>query len=354
MLECPTGLRFGNLLRPLWRHRFGDYAILRDVAMSSARTMKDVRGFIKNTLGVSTLRALHAENPWLDFLGVAAYWGSCVVLFWRLAVTPFGPAWIVLFVTQGFAFQCLGLLSHDAFIHRRIWGDRLSWIGAMISSFPVLLCPTWYLIFHRDHHLHLGTADDTETYKQNLDLFWKRLLFLTAIGDFLAKKGRLSRHDRAVPTIIPRTAGEGRRLTTERILLALFLAVILAAAFIWPRWILCGYVLPLLIVTPLASTLRVILEHADADPDNGFHLGTYYRCGPISRALFVADAGDCHIVHHIFSQIPWYRMKEATRLMRPILLSEGVIERRSITQLLAGWFVRVFPHRSLWFVSEPH
>jgi fatty acid desaturase len=320
--------------------------------MSSARTLKDVRATIKDALGTSTLRSLHDQNAMLDLLGVAAYWGSCVVFFYLLAVLPFGAMWALVFVAQGFAFQCLGLLSHDAFIHRRIWGDCGSWFGAMVSSFPVLLCPTWYLIFHRGHHAHLGTEHDTETYKGNLDSPWKRFLFLTAIGDFLAKKGRLGQSDRPVPAIAVSSIKEGQRLAAERILLTLFVAIVIGASFIWPRYVVFGYVLPLLTVTPLASTLRVILEHADADPENGFHIGTFYRCGPVSRALFVADAGDCHVVHHIFSQIPWYRMQQATRLMRPILLREGVVERRSIAQLLSGWFVRGFPHRSLWFKAE--
>ena len=112
-----------------------------------------------------------------------------------------------------------------------------------------------------------------------------------------------------------------------------------------------GYVLPLLIVTPIASSLRVVLEHAEADPANNFHLGTFYRTGIVTRLLFVADSGDCHLVHHIFSQIPWYRMGRATRLMQPILIRESVVERRSLSRLLVGWFVRCYPHRSLWFAG---
>lgn len=317
--------------------------------MNAAYDLNAVRAAIKKQLGTETLRELHRESVLLDAVGVLAYWGTVVLLFILLAVLPFGPVWVFCFLLQGFALQCLGLLSHDAFIHRRIWGDRGSWVGAMISSFPVLLCPTWYLIAHRDHHVHLGTERDTETYKNNLDGIWKRVFFLTAIGDRLAKLGRLSKADTPMPSVLPKTEKERRRLSAERAGLAVFVFGVAGAAVLWPGWVLSGYVLPLLIVTPIASSLRVVLEHADADPDNNFHLGTYYRTGIVTRVLFVADSGDCHLVHHIFSQIPWYRMGRATRLMRSILIQEGVVERRSLPQLLVGWFVRCYPHRSLWF-----
>ncbi|HEX4260286.1 MAG TPA: fatty acid desaturase [Acetobacteraceae bacterium] len=321
--------------------------------MTPSDGLNDVRAAIKRAIGAERLRDLHRPSRLADALGVLVYWGAPVGLFIALARLPFGQLWGLAFVAQGFAFQCLGLLSHDAFNHRRIWGDRLSWIGAMVSSFPVLLCPTWYRISHRDHHAYLGTARDTETYKQNLDTVLKRAAFLTLPGDRLAKLGRLSAADAPMPEILPGTPTERRRLRIERVCLVLFLVGVAACAVRWPGPVLCGYVLPLAIVTPLASSLRIILEHADVDPDNRFHLGTYYRTGRVTRFLFVADSGDCHLVHHIFSQIPWYRMGEATRLMRPVLIGNGVVERASLRQLLVGWFIRGFPHRSLWFAASP-
>jgi fatty acid desaturase len=317
--------------------------------MSAFRELNAVRAEIKRELGVSQLKDLHRESRLLDAAGVLAYWGSVAALFVLLALVPFGALWCLAFVAQGFALQCLGLLSHDAFNHRRIWGDLGSWIGSIVSSFPVLLCPTWYLISHSDHHAYLGTAKDTETYKQNLDTIWKRIFFLTLPGDRLAKLGRLSKTDAPMPAILPRTAKERRRLKAERVCLGLFVLGVAGAAVLWPGWVLAGYVLPLCIVIPIASSFRIILEHADADPANAFHLGTYYRTGIITRIIFVADSGDCHLIHHIFSQIPWYRMGRAARLMRPILIERGVVERLSLLQLLSGWFVRGFPHRSLWF-----
>lgn len=317
--------------------------------MSSIRDLNVVRAAVKKQLGGQVLKDLHRENWLVDVMGVLAYVGSVIALFVLLANLPFGLICCLCFIAQGFALQGLGLLAHDAFIHRKIWGDRGSWIGSIIFFFPVLLRPTWYIILHTNHHAFLGTDDDTEAYKQNLDAIWKRLFFLTIAGDRMTRLGKLSKGDAKVPVISPRTYKEQRRLAVEQVGLILFILGIVVSSVLWPTYVLSGYVLPLLIATPVASSLRTILEHADVDPTNEFHLGTYYRTGLITRILFVADSGDCHLVHHIFSHIPWYRMGKATRVMRPILTEKGVIERQSLLQLLVGWFVRGFPHRSLWF-----
>jgi len=67
-------------------------------------------------------------------------------------------------------------------------------------------------------------------------------------------------------------------------------------------------------------------------------VGTFYRTGFITRPMFLWSAGDCHMVHHYYANIPFYRMPEAIRLMRPILLREGVYEHRSLIPLMADWF----------------
>jgi fatty acid desaturase len=109
-----------------------------------------------------------------------------------------------------------------------------------------------------------------------------------------------------------------------------------------------GFLLPALFGLPVANTLRTILEHSETNPENNYHCATYYRTGFLTRPLFFWDAGDCHLVHHIFPGIPWYRMGEACDALRPFLLEHGVRERRSLLELVKGYFVDVRPHRSLW------
>lgn len=101
-------------------------------------------------------------------------------------------------------------------------------------------------------------------------------------------------------------------------------------------------------MTPVVSGLRTILEHSECDPKNVFHCATFYRTGYITGPLFFWDAGDCHIVHHIFPAIPFYRMPAAVKAIAPILKAHGARERRSLLDLLEGWFWRKEEHRTIW------
>ncbi len=105
--------------------------------------------------------------------------------------------------------------------------------------------------------------------------------------------------------------------------------------------------LPFLIVTPIVSTMRVLMEHGEANPNNLYHSGTYYRTGFVMRWLYLFELGDCHVVHHLYPAIPYYRCKDAANRLHPFLMRNGVVER-SLWQLMFGWFVQNQPHRYLW------
>ena len=170
---------------------------------------------------------------------------------------------------------------------------------------------------------------------------------LTIVGTQMSWLGGFRNTDR--PAWKPEyTDAERRRVRNETIYLVLWIVGVIAAAFIWPRPVLLGYVLPLTVVAPIASNLRVILEHADSDPADPINNATYYRTGWISGPLFFWDSGDCHLVHHLYPSIPFYRMRRACRVMRPVLLAAGAREHRSFLALLKGWFIDNRPHGTPW------
>jgi fatty acid desaturase len=101
------------------------------------------------------------------------------------------------------------------------------------------------------------------------------------------------------------------------------------------------------VVTPVLNSIRIILEHFDLEPGNPLWNGTFYKTGPLTRLMFLWDAGDCHLVHHFYASIPFYRMGQALRVMRPILISQGVYEHRSLIQLMQQWFIGARGHWSV-------
>ena len=210
--------------------------------------------------------------------------------------------------------------------------------------------PSQYGHTHLDHHTFTGTDED-EAYKQDLDTRTRRLLFLTPIGYFAAIWRFLRRN--FPPKWPAPDSAFGRHpnkalLIREYVYIAIGYALIFWAWRTWKAPMQYGFLLPAFFALPIANTLRTILEHAETNPENNYHCATYYRTGAITRPLFFWDAGDCHLVHHIFPGIPWYRMGEACDTLRPFLLDHGVRERRSMLELIKGYFVDVRPHRTFW------
>lgn len=302
--------------------------------------------------GEDAIQDLHETSPFLDWFTLAFHWALFVGLVLLLGWLPaLSPLWILCFVAQGFVIMAFGYVLHDFFVHRFVGGKRFSYWMGLFTGFVAYLIRTPYAETHYDHHLHTGTDPD-EAYKDDLDTRWKRLLFLTPVGYLLAFHRELE-SERAARFPAP----EGtftldkearRRARFERKFLLGCWAVLIALAVLWPRFVLYGYILPLFLVLPVANVVRTILEHGETNPKNLFHCATYYRTGLLTRFLFFWDAGDCHLVHHIFPNIPFYRMGKAVDLFRPFLVERGVRERRSLLRLLHGYFVRNEPHRALW------
>jgi fatty acid desaturase len=302
--------------------------------------------------GEDAIQDLHETSPWLDGFTLAFHWSLFFALVLLLGtLPPLGPSWILCFVAQGFVVMAFGYVLHDFFVHRFVGGKTFSYWMGLFTGFVAYLLRTPYAETHYDHHLHTGTDPD-EAYKDDLDTRWKRLLFLTPVGYLLAFHRELE-SERAARFPAPegtfRLDKEARRRARfERKFLLCCWGALLALAVLWPRFVLFGYVLPLFLVLPVANVLRTILEHGETNPGNLFHCATFYRTGPLTRFLFFWDAGDCHLVHHIFPNIPFYRMGKAVDLFRPFLVGRGVRERRSLLSLLHGYYIRNEPHRALW------
>ncbi len=309
---------------------------------------RPARQTILAAVGRETLARLHRPVPvldWLVVLGLPALFAVDAVVL----ATYSGWAWLAVFVLQGLLFQIFGYAVHDLFVHRRVGGGAGYYIGALFEL-PLLFSRTWYARLHLSHHASMNTHDDTEAYKQDIDTRARRLLFLTMPGVMgLAWAFKKKPADAPRPAPLPPADDLTRwRLRVEAVLAALWLAAIVIACVFWWQLAVFGYLLPLAIVAPAASTVRVILEHAECDSDNVFHCATFYRTGLVSGPVFFWDAGDCHIVHHLYPAIPFYRMPEAARVMAPVFAAHGARERRSLLPLLHGWFWRTEAHRTVW------
>jgi fatty acid desaturase len=306
------------------------------------------RRVIWERLGKDRIQELHRENRLYDYTAVASAFGSFSALVACLATLPFGPLWFICLILQGFVLQIFALINHDLIMHRLVlpqpWAYRLS----LMLTIPVHLSPTRYYYGHTAHHKYLGRDGDSELFKIDIDTPAKRFLYATIIGMRLASAGAFARIKRRIspPIVRPDMHEVRRHIGIENRLITVTFAISVGLAFIWPNWVFFGYLLPLIVVTPIASTLRTVLEHSEYDSSRPFQLGCFYRTTLVTRVLFFWDSGDCHCVHHLFPRVPFYRIGAALRDMRPIFLEKEMIERRSLTALLWIWFKKAYPYRS--------
>lgn len=310
--------------------------------------LKAIAKAISQEVGVQTLRALHREDRRLDALAVVGSWALVALLFSLLGTLPFGPLWLLLYALQGCALQNLGFCAHDLFVHRKVAGLRWSRVLSIFCLTPLLLPASKYEASHLDHHWYLASERDSEAYKEDLDRLWVKLLCLLAPGYLLAYARAFHRPGSPAPVPPQRSAEQAARIRQEVWIVRAFVILVALAACLWPRLVIAGLVLPVLLSLPFASTVRLILEHGETDPKNSYHAATCYTAGPITGALFLWSVGDAHLIHHLFPNIPFYRLRKAREAMLPILLRQGVVRRASLPWLIYQWFVANRRHATLW------
>lgn len=297
--------------------------------------LRAARALIVKELGAEQLARLHAPNLALDLAAIFGAIALFLLLAWELATGSVRePLWWLSLLVQGDLIIVMGIINHDAFVHRKLLPTPVRWVVSQTLAWPAQLQAALYESRHLTHHRELGTDGDTEMHKHGLNTAWRRLVYATpAVLVFRSMFYREAAREQV------RAAHGGQaRLTweknTRRVLVALALA---SLAWDW-RLLVVGYLLPFATVTPLLNTVRIVLEHFDLGRENPLWVGTFYRTGPLTQLMYWWGAGDCHMVHHFYANIPFYRMPAALRLMRPILRREGVHEHAFLPGLLADWF----------------
>jgi fatty acid desaturase len=307
---------------------------------------------IKQLLGTEKIRALHRKNPIIDFIAFPMLLTVFALLFALLNHFDFGVLWLVCFLAQGCLIQIMGLYAHEMCTHRKYGGRHYSHVCDLICSMLTIHSPTFYYVFHMRHHRNLNTCDDPEVKQLKLMIggagqtLGRKLLFSTILGAVVAE-ALSSKNPDAVVARKECTKEQLRAISLEKILIYLFIAATLGS-LCFTKVMLWGYILPLAIVTPFMSTVRNVLEHMDMDASIPLQAATYYRSNVFTRLLFFYDSGDCHLVHHLFCMIPFYRMREATAAMRPYFLANGVREHRSMSALVWTFYAKGAPVRGSW------
>lgn len=316
---------------------------------TAADAFKNFRVELKETLGHETIKRLHQQQAWIDW---TVFSGLCCLLFslmYALYALPFGAVWVSCLITQAYVMQSLGFFSHDAFEHRHLGGRKLGYVCNLFCMIPYFRLPTKYHATHTRHHRFLNTSQDS-AFK----------LFLSDI-----KQDRLSKIGWFTPLgvykLMPESLGVDAEMDQkyvepvkkEQRILWGFMLFMLLMTYLFPTFFIYGYWLPVFGILPIIGMWReLVLEHGDIDADNPLQAATFYRSSFIFKLMHGFNSGDCHLVHHVYPNIPFYNIPKALKLLRPHFFHHQIYEYRSYWSIIYYFFIKNKKRFTSWRKTE--
>jgi fatty acid desaturase len=260
---------------------------------------------------------------WLFIL--AAWWAVAVWTQW----------WVVLLAIPviGNRYYALFIIGHDG-LHRRLMNSRRRndlfcdlFVFGAIGAITRINNRN-----HLRHHLHLANEGDPDRHRYacfNKSTRWEYLFFYSGLANLLP----------AAMNVFAKRSGES--VTNESrsyswrdfaILAGWQLALIggLTWAIGWWAYPVL-WLIPVYLFTYCADLVRTFLEHShpEADEVADEHRLITYSSHPLERMVLAPMNMNYHVVHHLWTSIPYYRLPAANRAIRDREAASGLIWRRS-------------------------
>lgn len=278
-------------------------------------------------LPAATLADLRQTSDGPGLKHLAQHVGALAVT--TLLILYAGSWWVVApaMLVQGVLLAFLFTLEHEC-IHETAFRARsLDLAVAEVAGFLLLLPPLWFRYFHLAHHRFTqDPARDPELATPKPTTWPGYLRMLTGWGYWRAMAGTVVRCavGRDVGSFVPERARARVIAEARRFLLAYAAVVALGVALGW-SWLLWLWILPILLGQPFLRAY-LMAEHTGLPlvPDMLINSRTVFT-GPL--ITWLAWSMPNHTAHHAVPNVPFHRLAELSRLLRPHLrsTSEGYL-----------------------------
>jgi len=264
---------------------------------------------------VYDLRQLNAAQRWCEVGSFAALWLAGVVFSTFGHHTDYPTdAWLLSIagmICSAVALNAFVLLLHEG-MHQTLSADAL-WnrAASVLLGATVLMSFSAYRVLHTRHHDYLGDQRDPDDYHSYTDKVWLvwllhfvrlglgSLLYLFLIPILAVKYG---------------TARERRHIFEEYLFLGLVYAVILN----WlPFVTLARYWLVPLLVVGLMVAVRGLTQHGITDVTDPYLASRTLVAHPLVAFCLLNE--NYHLEHHLFPEVPSYRLARLHELIWPRL-----------------------------------
>ena len=263
-------------------------------------------------------QALTRRSPWRGLWCVAHCWGVVGLSLWAAASWPLLiPLAVVVIGTRQLG---LFILMHDA-AHGLLHPNRRvnDWVGTWLCSSTL----GRYRPYHLQHHRYVQQTEDPDlvlsapfpisraSLRRKL---WRDLSGQTFYKQRIEPLLSAARHgSQGTAGAAGQELARGSRFIAGN---ALGFAIFAAAGFWW-LWLLL-WLLPMMTWLPLVTRIRNIAEHAliaqnEADPLRQARTthATWWE-----RALIAPYWVNYHLEHHLFTQVPCWKLPQAHALLR--------------------------------------
>jgi fatty acid desaturase len=266
-------------------------------------------------VAVNDLRQLNAGQRRREFISFAALWIAGIVLsaFGHRTEYP-TDAWLLSItgvICSAVALNAFVLLLHEG-MHQTLSADpRWNRAASVLLGATVLISFSAYRVLHTRHHDYLGDRRDPDDYHNYTDKVWLvwllhfvrlglgSLLYLFLIPTLAVKHG---------------TARERRNIFEEYLFLGLVYAVILNCL---PFATLAIYWLAPLLVVGFMVAVRGLTQHGITDVEDPYLASRTLVAHPLVAFCLLNE--NYHLEHHLFPEVPSYRLAKLHELIWPRL-----------------------------------
>jgi fatty acid desaturase len=225
------------------------------------------------------------------------------------------------------ALNAFFLLSHEGHHHLLFRRRAVNHAANMALCVPLLHSPTAYRVLHDLHHRCLGGPGDPDEYRNYTDdprlrwaLQWVRLSMGTLVYMPLIPIVAWRRAERA----------DRRRIALEYAAMsAVWVPVfaLVSARVLLQVWLVPG------VVVGYISAVRALAQHALTEPHDPLLASRSVRSNPVVSFFLLNE--NYHLEHHLFPEVPSYRLPDLRTLLRFRLPQR--VEAASYTRFLASF-----------------
>lgn len=302
-----------------------------------AEASVELRRELAATLPQDLVKELHRPQAWKHFVVFAWQYlllavgvtGAVLVDRWFL--------WVPFSVIIGFTIFNFTVMLHEV-VHDAVFAKKrrklslaiLGWLYA----FPSGISRSQFTRWHLDHHSQLGDGEaDPKRHhlspKRNAR--WYKALYMTAA--LIPMYFRAARCE--TQTYEPEVR---RKIAFERTVTIVGQLAILAAIVAFAGWwiALKVYLVPILVVFPIAFTLNRLGQHYNIDPDDPAKWSTLVKPSWFWDIAFLWS--NYHLEHHYFPRVPFYNLRRLHMALRPFYEKREMVPI-GYGKLLWEWFV---------------